>query len=397
MLLSKSNLHIKRNCSRSSFFMQRTLAVSFFQLAIVYGFTYNENNLLQLKGASTLDNHAAPKQRIAYLDLLRVLSAYLVVLYHTVQYIHLDEVAPATRFFCLTLQAFSKVAVPVFLMISGCVLLPKSDNIIRVISRTGRIAAALILFSLVHAVLNVYRGTVSSFRISSFLDSIYRNPIFDTYWYLYAYLGLLIMMPLLQKLAKVMTKTDFIYYFAISTLVYAIWPLVVEYTPVSEYYHLFSLPLMGTHLCYLFLGYALHRIPREKLCVPALVVIAAIATLGNALLMTTSFNAGSKTYLFTDNIAYLPVLLCSVCLFLLARCVVLSSKTSNILQALGKCTFGSYLITDLFLIVCIPFYYTMRDAVGQVPAFMVYHLIMFALAMTVTALLRRIPFVREIL
>ena len=339
-----------------------------------------------------MDNHAAPKQRIAYLDLLRVIGAYLFILHQALAFIRLNEAAPAVRFICQALQVFSTAAAPVFLMISGCVLLPKADNVIKIISRTGRIVAALVLFSLVHAVLNVYRGTAGAFSVSTFLTTICRSPIVDSFWYLYVYAGLLIMLPLLQKLTKAMTKDDFIYYFTVSVFACTVWPLIVEFTPVPNHAGPFALPLVGSSLCYLFLGYALHRIPREKLCAPVLLVIAAAAAISGAVLMNIT---GSKNTLL--SIASLPVLVCSACLFLLARCITLCPKAAGAVHPLGRCTFGCYLLADFFLALCTPFYHTLSGALGQIPAFMVYHLLMFALAMAVTWLLRRIPDIREIL
>ena len=66
------------------------------------------------------------------------------------------------------------------------------------------------------------------------------------YWYLYMYLGLLLMLPFLQKLFAAMQRQDFLLFFGISAFFIGFWPLVVEYTPMSVYNEQFTLPLFGS-------------------------------------------------------------------------------------------------------------------------------------------------------
>lgn len=337
-------------------------------------------------------------QRDASLDLIRILGAYLVIVCHTIPYIRLDALTPITRYIVFFFQSFSKIAVPLFLMVSGCTLLPKADTLFKTLNRIFRIAAVLLLFSLMHAFLHLGGNAVSSFRFLSFLESIYRAPMITPYWYLYAYIGILLMLPLLQKLVKAMSKTDFVYFFLISFLFFGVWPVFVEYTPISEYTHHFSLPLFSTHICYLFMGYAFYRIFRTGLPVPFLLVVLLASLMTNAFLMNHDFVSSTGTsYAFMDNIAFLPMLLASASFFLLIRRMKLSQKTAAIATVLGSCAFGVYLISDLFLIVLIPVFYTMRSSIGQIQAVLLYQPLVFCASVLSVALLRRVPVFNKLL
>lgn len=206
------------------------------------------------------------------------------------------------------------------------------------------------------------------------------------------------MLPLLQKLVKAMSKTDFVYFFLISFLFFGVWPVFVEYTPISEYTHHFSLPLFSTHICYLFMGYAFYQIFRNGLPVPFLLVVLLASLMTNAFLMNHDFVSSAGTsYAFMDNIAFLPMLLASASFFLLIRRIKLSQLAASISKTLGICSFGVYLISDLFLIVLIPVFYTMRSTIGQIPAVLLYQPLVFCASVLSVALLRRVPVFNRLL
>ena len=130
-------------------------------------------------------------------------------------------------------MSFSNIAVPIFLMISGCTLLTKQDNIKKTFSRVLRIGLALIVFSFVYEVYRFAAGQIQTLSIKRFLLFIYEQQTTMGYWYLYMYLGLLLMLPFLQKLFAAMQRQDFLLFFGISAFFIGFWPLVVEYTPMS--------------------------------------------------------------------------------------------------------------------------------------------------------------------
>lgn len=339
-----------------------------------------------------------PARRIAYLDALRALCCFLVIVNHTYDYVGLSVASAPVRLGAFTSLFLSKPAVPVFLMISGCTLLTKDDTIPKTLSRFMRIVVTLVLFSFVYAVYGFLSGQTDSLSVKRFLLSIYEVNITTAYWYLYAYAGILLMLPFLQKMARNMDKHDFLFFFAISILFFGIWPMIVEYTPMSAQTELFALPLFGTYIAYMLMGYYLHTYGVKKPPVPVLAAaIAACALLcGMATDRAYAATAGTR-YLYFDNIGLLPVIIMSVCLFLLAQRLPLSGRAADLLSRLGCHAFGVYLLSDLFIAVLLPLFLLLRAHMPVLIALALYQLAVWACSLGTTALLRHVPLIRRLL
>lgn len=66
--------------------------------------------------------------RKVYLDFLRILACFLVIVNHTNSDIFLNSSIGITWFVSITYFFICKIAVPLFVMISGAVLLGKKDS-----------------------------------------------------------------------------------------------------------------------------------------------------------------------------------------------------------------------------------------------------------------------------
>lgn len=335
--------------------------------------------------------------RIASLDVLRILCSFLVIVNHTYSYIGLDRVSGSVRFASFLALFSSKIAVPVFLMISGCTLLTKTDTIAKTLKRFIRIAAALIVFSFFYE-LRAHAGALETLSIKRFLHSIYTVQITTAYWYLYMYAGLLLMVPFLQRMVKGMSRSDFLFFFVVSLFFVSLWPMIVEYTPVSEYYMFFELPLFGAHICYLLLGYFIstqnhRRIPLAALLIPALLSIVACAVVTDRAFVSS----GGARYLFLDNISLLPIVLTSACIFCLALRLPLRGRAADCARYLGSCAFGIYLFGDLTIAILFPWLYVLLDHFHPLFAAALYQAAAWLLALAFTMVLKRVPLIRKLL
>lgn len=339
-----------------------------------------------------------PARRIAYLDALRVLCCFLVIVNHTYDYAGLSSASASVRLGAFVSLFLSKPAVPIFLMISGCTLLTKDDNIPKTLSRFMRIAVTLVVFSFVYEIYHYLTGQIDALSIKRFLLSIYEVNITTAYWYLYAYAGILLMLPFLQKMVRNMEKHDFLFFFAISILFFGIWPMAVEYTPMSAQTELFALPLFGTYIAYMLMGYYLHTYGVKAPPAPVLAAVIAGCALicGAATDRAYAATAGMR-YLYLDNIGLLPVIAMSVCLFLLAQKLPLSGRAADMLSLLGRHAFGVYLLSDLFIAALLPLFLLLRAQMPVLLALALYQLAVWACALAVTALLRCVPLIRKLL
>lgn len=172
-----------------------------------------------------------PKKKI-HLEFLRFLAILLVIFNHTGEsgYLYFTTV-PGSKLYPLYffLSVLCKIAVPLFWMVSGALLLNKEEDIKTVFRhRFLRMAIVLTVFSFGYYLYSA-KGN-PDFRLSPvyFLQLLYSSDLAPAFWYLYAYLGLLVLLPVLRRAAKGMTNREFMYFFAAMLLLRGIVP-VLEY------------------------------------------------------------------------------------------------------------------------------------------------------------------------
>ena len=153
-----------------------------------------------------------------------------------------------TYFFC------SKIAVPVFLMIAGANLLGKVDDYRKHIKRVIRILLVGILFLFVYY-LRYIAANQEAVKFIDFFKMIYHNNITNAFWYLYMYLGLLIMMPLLQRMSVHMKKNDYLYLLFWIMIFMGIMPIIIHYFPDYSYCEHFNSAILPVYIGMVFTGY----------------------------------------------------------------------------------------------------------------------------------------------
>ena len=180
----------------------------------------------------------------------------------------------------LMVSSLDKIAVPLFFMISGALLLPKQESLKILISK--RVLRFLIVLVLFHAVQSCYYCWTcgeNGIGFRSFLGDCYWGNLGKGYvlgwtgagavWFLYAYIALLLMLPFLRAMVRGMELMSFYYLFALQIILCVVVPalfvLVTGNTP-EGFRVLTYLPLCGNVFVYVIAGYyAEHKICVEKL------------------------------------------------------------------------------------------------------------------------------------
>lgn len=156
---------------------------------------------------------AIPAGRRVYIDFLKVIAIYMVLFNHTgVSGFVLFTVRQGTKmYFPLMFNAILiKIAVPLFFMASGALLLGKEESygdLLR--KRFLRFLVVLVVASLISYLYTCLRQGTQTFSVGYFLTTLYTSRLSGSYWYLYAYLAYILMLPLLRKLAKAMTVREY--------------------------------------------------------------------------------------------------------------------------------------------------------------------------------------------
>ena len=159
-----------------------------------------------------LDNN---KNRLVHLDLLRLLAIFLVIFNHTGNFgftLFAGDMDSTLSFVYMMTSVFCKIAVPVFFMISGALLLKKEESIKQLFSK--RIIKIVIVIFLVSIPYYYWLHRDNGVDVFSFLKWIYSNSASTSLWYLYSYLALLLILPFLRSMVQNLKKNEYIYLIA---------------------------------------------------------------------------------------------------------------------------------------------------------------------------------------
>lgn len=195
--------------------------------------------------------------RQGFVDLLRIIACFLVIVNHTNSTIFLSSTPQDLSWYIsLTYFFISKIAVPIFFMISGYLMLNKTDSWPKAFKRFLRIALVLISCAVVY---NIYfyfinHTVVSLWDMVKNILLVHKTSPSNALWYLYAYLGILLMMPFLQKMANAMSKTDYHIFFIFSGFFSGILPILCHYSDLFAFNDNLYIPLFSGYLMMLFIG-----------------------------------------------------------------------------------------------------------------------------------------------
>lgn len=340
-------------------------------------------------------------KRTYFLDFLRIIACFFVIVNHTNSGIFLGSTPEMKRWvISLTYFFVSKIAVPIFFMISGYLLLSKEDTWAKTLRRLLRIVVVLLVCAVIYAAYwTFYKNGGSFMDFAKGIVFVYKTIPSTALWYLYAYLGILLMLPYLQKMTQRMTRRDYHIFFVITGLVVGVLPILRHYSDLFTLNIYLYLPLFGGYIWMLLLGqyFARFGVKKTKMgaCIAALVYLLMLVF--NVAATYFEYQKSSTDYLFFDNITFLPIVSQSVCVFYLATFLNFGPGAGKLISFVGSCTFGIYLISDLMINVMDPVYVRLSEQIHPLPAVLIFELLVFMIGLTVTAGLKKIPGVKNYL
>lgn len=160
---------------------------------------------------------APEKKRLIYADVLRVIATMLVILNHLPsEDLHgFHSGIPAVLDMLLSFIIITDV--PVFFMLSGMLLLDKEESFAELLKkRIARIVVVLIVvftgMYFTNALVSVKHGGGADISAWGFIKAFLACGLdgAEFYWFLYAYLSLLFMLPFLRPAAKHIGRAEFI-------------------------------------------------------------------------------------------------------------------------------------------------------------------------------------------
>jgi len=339
-------------------------------------------------------------KRIYWFDLLKILACLMIITNHTIGY--LLEYSGYSNFLVLFYSiVFSvcKIGVPLFIMITGCLILNENDiRYSKVFLRIKRVFFPLLIISFVYYFAN---NSISINNLVGFFRNFLINPLSTYLWYLYMLIGLYLISPFINKMIKNFNNNDFRNFIIICLFLPGILSLLKIYFNLSVSNNFLDV-LFSVSVVYYVSGIYLRKI---DLCIKYR-NLAFILMVGCFILLTLSIYI---PYLKTDNLTYslmsytnILVALASFSIFYLFRYYFenkkIGERVGNVIFNISLLTFGIYLFHNLisyriYLSDIIQFVFKMNSYVGAL--FLI--ISCFIVSGIITYILRKIPIVKNYL
>lgn len=358
------------------------------------------------------------KSKKTYLEVLRVFCAGLVIFNHIPGYSLYQTITGKSRFLCMFLTMLTRINVPIFFMISGTLLLGKQEDYKTVLrKRASRVMILIALAEIGYYCCNWYKQNFILQKQSNFDFGLLFRGVFSgktgptAYWYFYAYLGFVLLLPLLRRIAQGLKREDIIILLGLHFLFSSFLPILnlflsafslEEFTLHSKFEVLLA---TRSALFYPLLGYYLdQKVDIHTLSARFLRLISIFALIGIAISCACTYYQGTVQGKYTQDYVMLFDYVSTIAVFLLVKRFMLvgaprisEGKASQIICFVGSLTLGIYMfdpmLRHLFLRYSL---FSKQDLSALVTSF-VWIVKSMAIGGFLTFLLRLIPGMKKIL
>ena len=168
--------------------------------------------------------------------MLRIIAVVMVVLNHSdlyyTYYTNTDSVL--TFSVSLLLSCICRINVPLFMMITGALLIPKAESWSVIFKkRISRMLVVLVAFSALMYGLQCFAWNQDTFSAMAFVEKLLKNEIQTSYWYLYEYIGILMMLPFLGAIARNVDLDCMKYFLGLGLIIKVGMSIVGQFTGYS--------------------------------------------------------------------------------------------------------------------------------------------------------------------
>lgn len=339
--------------------------------------------------------------RKAHVDVIKILAILLVIFNHTGNDGFLAYQRQGNLFFQIVqmfFTSFCKIAVPLYFMCSGALLLGKEESIQKLWKkRILKFVIVTIGFTIVYYVFLSVRDH-NPIDISWILRTMYSSSTFSfsgSYWFLYSYIAFLIMLPVFRIIAKYITKEVMIYLFALHALFSGVLPIFEFYLGLGSL--AISVPFATSYVFfYPLVGFYLEKneisLLDNKKNLLIVCIMSMLSIISSIMVSLKAF----KNENLTENYFALFGGFVVILVYLLIRDICKKASKQpllqNIIREVSGCTFGIYLLHGFAFIFINDIYVGGRylDACVKVPC-------VFISSLLVVFVLRKIPIINKLL
>ncbi len=294
-------------------------------------------------------------------EIMRVLAIFFVIFNHTGNrgYLLFFQREPGSIqfWFYLFASIFCKFSVPLFFMISGALMLGKEEAFAKTVRRIGRFLIIMIGISFMYYLFDVITSGEQA-SLPEFLKLLYTSSVSTHLWYLYAYVGYLLVLPVLRAAVRSLEEKYYIFLFGLCIVYNGIIPSM-EFLAFKGAVHItgeFDIGwLFSRCVFYPLIGYYVNnKMQIEKVKGKmGLLIGTDIVCMGISAVMDYQKMKvmGKYTEMYPFHVSFLA--LHAVVIFIVIKYWMahhsIAGKLQKVILSAGASSFGIYLIHVFFL------------------------------------------------
>ncbi len=293
------------------------------------------------------------RKPLLHLDLLRIWATLCVIALHVLSPLHasLPDFGTRTWHVANILNEFARTGVPIFLMLTGALLLsnPKTKDFLPFYRRRlSRILIPFLVWDVIYYLF--YRITGDQPILSrAFLDELLNQGSAYHLWYIYTLAAIYLLLPFLARALDSCSDRQVFWLLLIAVFPAGIRTLINLTTPLYVY---LTEPLMEGYLGYVILGYLLSRVKLSRKTAFA-IPLCGIAGLAMGVGFNYFRSSPEGLDLYFNGGYTLNHYLLATAIFLAARHLRLPElpRAATVIHRVSGLTFTVYFAHALMLIV----------------------------------------------
>lgn len=306
--------------------------------------------------------------KLIYIEAMRIIACFFVIYNHSSAYhefLNPGNMQSVRRFAYMLVSAVTKFSVPLFFMISGALLLKKSESIKEVLhKRLPKILIAILFVdSVIYGIIclaEMRSGNRHGISLEFFIRGMLNNDLPGTvsYWFLYLYAAFILVLPILQRIAHGLTGSEILILVGCLAVKRCLIPLLnlvlymLHKNPIQLY---LPIPLLDDTIIFPLIGYYLdQRLDVSKLKKTHVLEIIGSCILGAVLACVLTYYDKEANGSFSQNYIGAFNWLQAASVFILVKYFVefrfnghFEGKLGKFIVLCGSLTFGVYLFDPI--------------------------------------------------
>lgn len=310
-----------------------------------------------VKDEMTINKNTLGDKKI-HIEILRIIAIVLVLFHHThwkgfMLFLKRDGF---TGMIYLFASILCEVAVPIFFMISGALLLKKEESIKEILLK--RVLKFIVILFAITTIYHFYDVKFNNRSVGNFqtvVNSFMKNSASGALWYMYSYIAMMIMLPFFRNMVKNTNVKQYIYLIILNLFFVGFLPIISFSLSNGKYYYTntFNIVIATTMSIFFFImGHFFENVVDKSfyklknclwLSVAAIAVLVVCSALTRKRLDLGLGFADSTTQGFHYTLVAIPTFSIYVWVKYICMNMKEHKRIKSVISWCGQCTFGIYL------------------------------------------------------